>query len=1325
MDEHTAAGTAGAGAGTDLRPVTGALRRLGSLARAALVTQRAAGLLAILLGLLVLVGALDYALRFPQWMRVFHWCVGLAVVSLLVWRHLLPAVRFHPSATQIALRVERGRPELRGLLASGVELAERGDASAQAGAGGRAAPVGAFMRDHVVHEVSDRWSRGAGRSPVRGVLRLDRVGRALLWLLAAAAAAGAIAAVRPRLAAISAERTLAPWTAAEWPKRTALADVTDVTVHPLGASLPLRAALLRSAWATGETDVAARFRTIRGDVAGPTTRVLLTWQNREIPVASAGREDAGALFERLVEADGDFVEYRFETVDDQTPWKRVRLVPPPAVLGAKATITPPAYASSLPAERGADAPGFAVDSRDLGPGRDERAVAPRSLAGSDVEMTLTLNKPLPASPGASEWVSAVLGKDAVKAGVRVTAPAGGTEWTLRWTLNDSMRLPIALVDEYGIPSVDESVFRFEAEQDHPPSATVTAPESDRTVLATAVVDVTGEGRDDVGLAGVWLERQKAQPAGAPGREKSGPGGAIEPVGDRVEIARVEGGSRRAAQATAKIDLSTLGLRPGDELWLTAVAQDIFADAGVARAPVRSAARRLRIISEADFVQEMRNELSGVRQAAIRIDEQQGQTRDRAMRWGADAQSRRSQAQVTERLARQDEAVQRLTERTRQNGLVDRQLEELLNQASALIQEAGKSSGEASRQLDEAASRAGSKQGEEQPEAGDKASKGGAQPEGGQNDAQGRDQRGTKGSDSKPGGEGGQQGKSGQQGQEGRQSQQGQQGQQGQSGQQGQHSPQGEQQGGEEKPERDAQQPEEGGERPMAPEEAQKIDEAQRAVQENLENLIALLDRGEDTWVTRRSLEEALREQRELREQTAQAGAKTAGRSPEELGAKERSELDRIVQKQGELAEKVRDTTKQMQERAEKIRQKDPAAAAGMSEAARRAERSQTAGKMQQAAKQAQQNQMASAGQQQEQAIQDLEEMLKDMDRAERAKEEALRRVLASLVESLDGLIRRQGDELSALELGERTTRFDGLDLAMMRLNQNTLGVLDLAKGAGREVAPVADLIGRASEAQTRAIVVLRKDPVDAPKAREGEQASLDLLKQAKAEAERIDRELQQKQQRQQRRELRRAYKDLLEKQVALRADTAPFAQAKELSRRDRAAVRGLAEREIAISDALREMVKQTRELTDARVFEYAHKRLDRVTADAARSLGDGDAAPALPSEDSAVTLLQGLVEALKETPQREGDFQKGAQGGGQSGSGKPKLIPELAELRLLRQIQVDVATRTRDADGGGVVPPETLEELGQQQRDLNTIGEDLIKRMSKPDQGPPPTGGVQ
>lgn len=1189
--DATTRASADGGRGTTDR-LLGELRRVRRRAHVLLVAYR--GLLLLLLAVLAAlgVGVLDLFLRTPDWMRLIVLAGGLGLLGFGVWKYLLPALRFHPSLTDVALRLERVHPEFSGRLASAVDFA-RSDAPRS--------EVERALSGRLVEEVSSKWTWKSAT----GVLRPQGAVRRGSEMAGVVVVVVLLAVLSPTMFSIGAQRVLMPWSGAEWPRRTRVADATELRVHPLGTALPMRAALVRTPSTPEATDVAVRYRSIVDGEPTQSRRELLTWQERVVSVGEA----RGDLFERLIEPTGEFIEYRFETEDDETEWRRVRLVEPPAVVSARAVVTPPAYARRLGIVAEGDEvreDGAAVV--DLGPGTDERALAPSALAGSRVELTILLNKPVEMG----ESVRGIFESPEGTEGVEIET--GGREWRIEWTLDESVRLPIELVDEHGIASVDRAVYRFAAAQDEPPAATITMPQTDQSVLPTAVVDVRGEGRDDVGLAWVSIERRIAKPAGGDEGEPSGPGGAMEFEGEPVEIARIDGKAQRVAEATASVDLSVLGVRAGDEVHVAALASDIYLADGTERDPTRSGARIFRIISEEAFVEELRAGLTDIRQTAIRVEGRQRELRERLGERGAAREVRRGQSQISERLARQQDSVDRLEQRVEDNAFEDEVIRDLLEAARASLQSAGRASTEAARRLDEAA------------------------PEAAQDDEAELEER-----------------------------------------------------------------------------EAQEIGDAQREVEQELARLIEMLDRGEDNWVVRNTIENLLEQQAGLRDRTRQAGAETAGQRPEELDAQERSELEKIVERQMGLAEEFEQLREEMRERAEQLSEQDQAAATGMQQAARRAEQQQVGQTMEQAAQQAQQNQMTRAAQQQQQAVEAMEQMLEDLERGEQAREEVLKRVLRSIIESLEGLIEDQETQLAALDEDDAPARAGALAEAMIRLNKNTLGVVDLARGSGPELAPVANLVDQASDAQSRAIRALRAAAIEINDVRDHEARSLDLLNRAKERAEEIEQEMEQRERERKLQELKQAYRGVLETQVTLETDTRRFAQLDDLSRRDRMLLRRSGQTQGEVRDRLSAILEETQELAEARVFEYAHERLDALTARAAQSMDGGDPHGALPAQREAITLLQGLLEALADPPPDESEFSEGQQaggGGGQGAGGGPQqLIPPLKELRLLRMMQRGVAAETREIAESGEASATRVEEVGELQRDLSEIGQNLVERM--------------
>ncbi|HBS28859.1 MAG TPA: hypothetical protein DEB06_05290 [Phycisphaerales bacterium] len=491
------------------------------------------------------------------------------------------------------------------------------------------------------------------------------------------------------------------------------------------------------------------------------------------------------------------------------------------------------------------------------------------------------------------------------------------------------------------------------------------------------------------------------------------------------------------------------------------------------------------------------------------------------------------------------------------------------------------------------------------------------------------------------------------------------------------------------------------------------------MQDRLSELIEMLDRGEDNWVVRNQIERLAREQGELREQTARVGQQTAGREAGALTSEERSELERIVERQNRLAEETEDLADDMRRREDELSEKDPGAAGAMRQAAQRAEREQVAQTMREAGAEAGKNQTARAQSRQQQAQEALEQMLEDLEAGDKARDERLRRELASIIESLDGLIAQQEEELSAFDARVlQKAGFDGLDAGMIRLNKNTLGVLDSARKAGQEAAPVATLIGRASEQQVAAIQGLRFPLVIDKQVRTSEARSLDLLKEARAKAQELEEKAAQREQQRKTNELKKEYRAILEEQVIVRTETAPLAEVAELSRRDKVLARGLSERQAEIGARLKRLVANTREMQEAKVFEFAHRRLDALSLTAEESLGGAEPRPALRAQQGVERAIKDLIDALTDPRPDPSKFKEQPQqggGGGGGGGGQPPLIPPVKELRLMRLLQSDIVERTKEAAEGA--DADALLRVGEDQRSLMEVGKEFLDRMEREQQG--------
>ncbi|MFT5422944.1 MAG: hypothetical protein ACI89L_000713 [Phycisphaerales bacterium] len=666
-----------------IRSLRHTLRRVRTRTRRVLLWRSVGRLMVTLgLGLLGLI-LIDFVLRFPAAIRWVLLLGGLTGLVHLLNRWVLPAWRFGPSPTDLALRLERAAgDEWRGRLASGLELADATDADPEADAI-RLAAVARAMQGFTPALVARAVDAAVGRR----------------WVLAALATlvlCAGLAWVQPQSAKTGLTRVLAPWAQAEWPRRQVVAHVGSASVLPIDRAVPIRADVRRTNRAAGETPVWAEYRIVVGNDSRPWERVRLTAQGTGLTRNAV----QGELYERLIEpgvteeqaASGEVtLEYRLKTEDDRTRRRTVRLVQPPRVTRGEMTITLPAYADSLDA-----AAAFGSGVIELGDGHDGRGVVGPVLAGSHVNLRVEFNKPVPVAS-----ITELARGFAIEGEMSIAPDPARTGATLAGVIQSPVLLPLILTDEHGIITRGEPSYRVEVVEDLPPTVAVVEPQRDEQVLATAVVDVRTLGEDDLGLREVSLWAQVF-----PVASSEGPAGDLQsPSGGLGEIllGRTELAGQTAAEVTATIDLAPLGLAPGDEVRLIADATDVFASAaGEPHATARSRPRVLRVISETTLIDQVRAELGGVRRAAMRLDEEQARietgTRARDDEQRPAAELADQQDTLARRLDQQRDATARLSERLQRNALDSPALEDLLAQSEEILKDATESADEAAERL---------------------------------------------------------------------------------------------------------------------------------------------------------------------------------------------------------------------------------------------------------------------------------------------------------------------------------------------------------------------------------------------------------------------------------------------------------------------------------------------------------------------------------------------------------------------------------------------------------------------------------------------------
>ncbi|MEI7877083.1 MAG: hypothetical protein WCI96_04075, partial [Planctomycetota bacterium] len=636
--------------------------RLAGRARALRITGAVAALVVLFFASVMGVAAVDAVVRFPGVLRGIMLAVIAGFMFVDMRKVVLPAFRFRPQPVDIALRIERMRPELQGKLASAVEFELSGAAR------------GSALAARAIRDAEDR-SSGASLGKV---IRWKPMGTRFAAALLCVGSAIGFAIVEPDTASIAARRVLMPWSDAVWPARTALAGmIVDGSVAARGRPLALRARMTE-----GEAErerVRAEYRVTRDGVVGDWIEVGLA------------RQPSGE-FERFVDADGERIEVRFMTSDATTEIATVRLVAPPAIASAQARIEPPAYAAR------------AVQLRveDLGDCSGSRGILRDPiLAGSQIVFDLRMTRALAFDPAHSplkQVSSSGTEPGATTMPVAIVVDeADGAHWTVSCTAVEATRLALTLIDSDGIAGENEIVLAFDTIADRPPSATIVEPVQDESVVVDARIAMRADARDDIGLAKAGIEI--ATRIGKDSVESM----VFEEPAQVMAGANGEEGSATEASVERMLDIANLKLSAGDSIVLRAYAQDAFEGGTVqpAHERVRSAPRILRIVGDDEFERQIRGVFAGVRRDAMRVDERQAKARDAVERDPSERGLAELQAAVTEGAARMREATEQAIARLEKNDRANGVLSELAEQARELTAAAESRSAEASGAVERA------------------------------------------------------------------------------------------------------------------------------------------------------------------------------------------------------------------------------------------------------------------------------------------------------------------------------------------------------------------------------------------------------------------------------------------------------------------------------------------------------------------------------------------------------------------------------------------------------------------------------------------------
>ena len=507
--------------------------------------------------------------------------------------------------------------------------------------------------------------------------------------------------------------------------------------------------------------------------------------------------------------------------------------------------------------------------------------------------------------------------------------------------------------------------------------------------------------------------------------------------------------------------------------------------------------------------------------------------------------------------------------------------------------------------------------------------------------------------------------------------------------------------------------------------------SQEAVRAELEDLATLLDRDRDAWAAGRQLEKVTESLAKADAARRAAGARTAGRTREELDAAQAAELDRAAQAAEEAARAAREAMEALAERAERVKSADPARAEALREAVRKGEEGSLESRTEQAAQSTRENRMDEANRASEQAAETVKKMMSELADDERSRTETLRRRLASMLEALEGLLTRaESAQRSADALAPDASAAEAEAREAGTLNQQALAVADEGRAGGPSMQRIVRAVERGAESAGRGASALRRSP---PAVADGAGAlarATTLFREARDLARSEERRNEARDRERRVRGLAEAYRALADRQEGVLVAVTSLAQLDAAAARDRRRImearRAGVEQE-SVRAAARAIVDANEDVRSSEVLVNSTDALSDAASRAAADLRDGAVRAQTVAECADVLqILRGLAAALAEqaaarNPFEDAQAQGGDQAGGGGGGGPEEdddepVVPPVAELKVLRAVQQGLAERTR-AVGAGELPPQMLETVAQRQSDIAALAEkvreEIEKRMQK------------
>ena len=480
------------------------------------------------------------------------------------------------------------------------------------------------------------------------------------------------------------------------------------------------------------------------------------------------------------------------------------------------------------------------------------------------------------------------------------------------------------------------------------------------------------------------------------------------------------------------------------------------------------------------------------------------------------------------------------------------------------------------------------------------------------------------------------------------------------------------------------------------------------------------------WRNERNLNADLRgltsDQQELSQATAEVGQKTLTRSQAELTDQERADLAKLSARQQQVADAVDAFREQLKESIEDAAETQPEVAEAFEKALETIEQSGLSGEMRQAANDLNRNRVGDAVSAQQKFVETMRKIQNELDQREVTDTETLvkkleegRQDLAAAT-SLQEMLKKKVEAAGNIQdQAEREQQLEQLRREQQKLRE---ALEETLRRLQRLQSSAAGATGRAAEQMGHAESSLSND--DASDALEKIEETLDDLEQAERELAADQKEVAEQLAREQLEKLADQLESLLARQQATIGETQrlqlEFEAAGKWSRARLKSLRNLTETQQNLMD---ETGDAAQNVDSVEIVALSLRGAVRYMQRAVEYLDERNtSAETVAVQQLVVRRFEELLKALADDGaengaegQPPGENQKNEQQSGPEGD----IVTLIAQLKVIRSLQLDLAERFRDVRGRAGADSELTDD---DQAELRSISEeqeliaDLVREMT-------------